>query len=153
MKEMDELKNKAPKLSQIKKENPFRAPDNYFDDFSARLQTRIEAEKKVLPEKDNKVIRLLKPVIGLAASFALIVLLVYWPVKKFMNNQVAESEINTESTVSEDLYVSMVEGIDEASFYDMLEEEESTTVFTDDEMINYISANISDYEIYLETNY
>ena len=150
---MDELKNKAPKLSQIKKENPFRAPDNYFDDFSARLQTRIEAEKKVLPEKDNKVIRLLKPVIGLAASFALIVLLVYWPVKKFMNNQVAESEINTESTVSEDLYVSMVEGIDEASFYDMLEEEESTTVFTDDEMINYISANISDYEIYLETNY
>ena len=150
---MDELKNKAPKLSQIKKENPFRAPDNYFDDFSARLQTRKKKKKKVLPEKDNKVIRLLKPVIGLAASFALIVLLVYWPVKKFMNNQVAESEINTESTVSEDLYVSMVEGIDEASFYDMLEEEESTTVFTDDEMINYISANISDYEIYLETNY
>ena len=150
---MDELKNKAPKLSKIKKENPYRTPDNYFDDFSARLQTRIEAEKRVLPEKENKVIRLLKPIIGLAASFALVVLLVYWPVKKFMNSQVAESTVTVETTVSEDLYVSMVEGIDEASFYDMLDEEESTTEFTDDEMINYISANVSDFEIYLETNY
>jgi hypothetical protein len=146
---MDELKKIAPELSKIKKENSFRAPDNYFDDFSARLQTRIEAEKRVLPEKENKIIRLLKPVIGLAASFAIVVMLVYWPIKKFMNNEIA-ANIDTETVILDDIYASMVEGIDEEAFYDLLETEEIVDDFSDEELFNYLSANVTDYEIYME---
>jgi len=146
---MDELKKIAPELSKIKKENSFRTPDNYFDDFSARLQTRIEAEKRVLPVTENKIIRLLKPVIGLAASFALVVLLVYWPIKKFMNNEIAEN-IDTETVFSDEIYVSMVESIDEEAFLDLLETEETVDDFSDEELINYLSANVTDYEIYME---
>lgn len=146
---MDELKKIAPKLSKIKKENSFRTPDNYFDDLSARLQTRIEAEKRVLPDKENKIIRLLKPVIGLAASFALVVLLVYTPIKKFMNNEIAEI-INNETAISDEIYVSMVESIDEEAFYGLLEVEETVDDFSDEELFNYLSANVTDYEIYME---
>lgn len=149
---MEDLEKTAPKLSKIKKENPFRTPDNYFDDFSARLQMRLEAEKHPLPEKQNKIIRLLKPIAGLAASFALIVLLVYWPLNKFMNSEVAENTGN-EEIMTEDFYSSLVESIDEETFYGLLEQQESTEEFSDDELINYLSANVSDYELYLETDY
>ena len=53
---MDELEKIAPELSKIKKENPFRAPDNYFDDFSARLQMKLEAEKTGITKNQNKII-------------------------------------------------------------------------------------------------
>ena len=80
---MDELKEIAPKLSKMKQESPFGVPDNYFDDFSARLQMKIETEKTILPNQQNRIIQFLKPAIGLAASFALIFMLVYWPLKSF----------------------------------------------------------------------
>ena len=41
---MDELKHIAPGLSKMARENPFRTPPHYFDDFPARLQMKIEAE-------------------------------------------------------------------------------------------------------------
>lgn len=149
---MDDLNKMAPKLSKMKKENPYRTPDNYFDDLSARLQIKIEATKQPHPEKQNKVIKLLKPIIGLAASFALIFMLVYWPLNKFMTNEVAENVVE-ETVITEDIYSSIIENIDEETFYSLLEQEENTEDFSDDELINYISANVSDYEIYLETEY
>lgn len=147
---MDDLKNMSPKLSKIKKENPFKTPDNYFDDFSARLQMKLEAEKKVIPTKQNQVIRLLKPVLGLAASFALIFLLVYWPLKTFMPTEVAQN--NAHPDLNEMEYLSMVEGIDENSFYALLDEPNGSVEFTDDDLVSYLSTNISEYDIYAGTD-
>jgi len=42
---MNELKNTGRGLSDIRKGNPFEVPDRYFEDFSARLNDRIHAEK------------------------------------------------------------------------------------------------------------
>ena len=147
---MDDLKNSSPKLSKIKRENPFKTPDNYFDDFSARLQMKLEEEKKVIPTKQNQVIRLLKPVLGLAASFALIFMLVYWPLKTFMPTEVAQN--NTQTGFNEKEYLSMVEGIDENSFYALLDEPNGSVEFTDDDLVSYLSTNISEYDIYTETD-
>ena len=147
---MDESKKSAPKLSEIKKENPFGVPDNYFDDFSARLQTKIHAEKEVLPEKKDKIIRLLKPALGLVASFALIFLLVYWPLNEFMDNRMTET-LPPQPEFMEDQYLSLVESIDEESFYALLEQTDKQAQLTDEEWMDYINNNISEYDIYLET--
>jgi len=143
---MDELKNIAPKLSKLKKETPFRTPDNYFDDFSARLQIKLEAEKKVVPKQKSVVLRFLKPAIGLAASFAIIFMLVYWPLKTFMPSEVVETEVTIDNADSE--FLNIVEGLDESSFFELLEESNGTDDLTDDDLIAYVDANFTSYEIF-----
>jgi hypothetical protein len=143
---MDELKNIAPKLSKLKKETPFRTPDNYFDDFSARLQIKLEAEKKVVPKQKSVVLRFLKPAIGLAASFAIIFMLVYWPLKTFMPSEVVETEETIDNADSE--FLNIVEGLDESSFFELLEESNGTDDLTDDDLIAYVDANFTSYEIF-----
>ena len=148
---MDELKNFAPKLSKLKKENPFGTPDKYFDNFSAQLQVKLEAEKKVVPKQKHRIIKLLKPALGLAASFALIFMLVYWPLNNFMSKEVAEINIE-ESNIEEMEFLSMVEGIDENSFYALLDEPNGSNEFTDEDLISYLSVNVSEYELYAGTD-
>ena len=147
---MDKLKDRTYKLSELKKEDPFGTPDRYFDDFSARLQTKLETEKMVIPIQKNRFIRFLKPVIGLAASFAIIYLLVNLPLKTFMNKQIAESETQTDLYDIE--FLTMVDNIDENSFFTLFNEPDNSTEFTDEDLVNYLSASLSEYEIYNETN-
>jgi hypothetical protein len=147
---MDELKKIAPELSKIKKENPFRVPENYFEDFSARLQERLETEKTEVPKNQNRVIQFLKPAIGLAAGFALIFTLSYWPLRIFTPNEQAEN-ITIINSESEMLYASWVEGIDENSFYAMLDNPNGSVDFTDDDLADFVNTNSSEYDIYSET--
>ncbi|WP_372934557.1 hypothetical protein [Mariniphaga sediminis] len=152
---MEELKKIAPKLSKLKKEQPFGVPEKYFDDFSARLQHRLETEKQVPPQNQSSIIRFLKPALGLAASFALVFMLVYWPLKSFLPNYLAKT--NTIETINEeDTYLIFVEKMDENSFFNLLQEpgtEEETIEgnFNDEELLSYLSVNVSDYEIYMQT--
>ena len=144
---MDELRNIAPELSKLKKEQPFDTPENYFDDFSPRLQMRIEAEKRASNPKKMSFIQILKPALGLAASFALIFMLVYVPLKTFMPHRMAETtEIPTDPDAG---ILNYIENIDESSFISLLNEsEKDETTFSDEELTLYVSANFSDYEIY-----
>jgi len=144
---MDEIKKIAPELSKINKENPFGTPDNYFDDFSARLQMRIEAEKQATVPRKIKFRDILKPALGLAASFAIIFMLVYVPLKTFIPDQ------STEVAALSDDYdeagiLDYIENIDESSFISLLNEDENEDVFSDDDLALYVTANFSDYEIY-----
>ncbi len=147
---MDELKKIAPELSKIKKENPFRVPENYFEDFSARLQVRLEAEKKGVTKKQNRVIQFLKPAIGLAAGFALIFTLAYWPLKTFTPNQQA-SNAGIQHDETEMYFASLVEGMDENSFYTMLNNPNGSVQFTDEDLANFINTNSTEYDIYSAT--
>ena len=113
---MDESKNKFSELSELKKEQPFRVPNHYFDDFSARLQNRLDAESMKVPEPQNLIIRVLKPALGLAASFALILMLVYWPLKLFTPKEMVDNT-NLGNEFIDYEYRTMVEGMDENSFY------------------------------------
>lgn len=148
---MDELEKIAPELSKIKKENPFRAPDNYFDDFSARLQMKLEAEKTGITKNQNKIIQFIKPALGLAAGFALIFMLAYWPLKTFTPHQLANN-IDSETEINDMLYATMVEGIDVNSFYALLDEPNGSVQFSDEDLEEFVNANISEYDIYSETN-
>lgn len=145
---MEDLKNIAPELSKIKKENSFGTPDNYFDDFSARMQMKLEAEKTPVVKKEFRIINILKPALGLAASFAIIVLLVYVPINTFMNKEQVNNQVASIEYSETDMQ-SILNEIDENSFFAMLHEEETTSDdFTDEELQLYVSANFTDYEIY-----
>lgn len=149
---MDEFKNQFNELSKIKNEVPFRVPKNYFDDFSARLNSRLEAEKTTIPEPKNRIIQILKPALALAASFALIFMLVYWPLKSFKPEEVVQN-ISSDSEIMDYEYQSMVEGMDENSFYALLSEPAQKVEISDDDLLNYLSASISDFDIYMGTDY
>lgn len=148
---MNELKKIAPELSKIKKENPFRVPENYFEDFSARLQIKLEEENQGSTKKQNRIIQFIKPALSLAAGFALIFMLAYWPLKTFTPKQAA-SNVNNVMDESEMYYASLVESMDENSFYAMLDETNETVQFTDDDLAEFVNTNSSEYEIYSETS-
>jgi hypothetical protein len=148
---MNELEKIAPELSKIKKENPFKVPENYFESFSARLQTRLEAEKNAIPKKQTRIIQFLKPAIGLAAGFALIFMLAYWPLNNFTQNQQATIG-NDDTDILDMIYASLVEEIDENSFYALLDDPNGTVQFSDDDLAHFVNTNSSEYEIYSETN-
>lgn len=145
---MKEMKNNAPNLSEIKRENPFGTPAHYFDDFSARLQTRIEAEKQPLVARKPRIIQILKPALGLAASFALIFMLVYFPLKKFTPNEKLQIAVAPETDPG---ISNLLDQIDEISFVALLNDSDDDTAdndFTDDELATFVASNFSDYEIF-----
>ena len=133
---MDNKQDKKSTLSNISNENPFRVPNQYFDDFSARLQARIEAEKEVVPDQPNRFIRILKPALGLAASFALIFLLVYWPVKTFTPNQSAENQAEESSLTYMDYINSLIDDGDEFSYY--ADNESEGITISDEDIADFV---------------
>ena len=149
---MDELKHIAPGWSKMARENPFRTPPHYFDDFPARLQMKIEAEARVVPLQQNRMIRYLKPVMALAASFALIFMLVYVPMKKFSSNHFVHQTTGVELT-EEEQYVSWVERMDENSFVAMLNEPVAAETFSAADLEVYINTNVTDYDIVKGTDF
>ena len=105
---MDEIKKIAPKLSEIKKENPFEVPPRYFDDFSARLQMKIVAEKTIMHSPKNRFIQFLRPALGLAASLAIIFSLVYFPLKTYKNSLFSDNAYQNTELIDES-YISLLE--------------------------------------------
>jgi hypothetical protein len=74
---------------------PFSLPDDYFEVLPETIMDRIDSEGKA---KGFSFIRFMKPAIGLAASFLLIMALVYAPVKLFtpktQQHQISENFID-----------------------------------------------------------
>jgi len=67
MSDMDEMKKIPQKLTNIKKENPFKTPDGYFDNFSSRVSEKIHGEET--PGFYKKYVLTLKPYLAAAAIF------------------------------------------------------------------------------------
>jgi hypothetical protein len=148
---MKEIEDIAPELSKIKKENPFKVPGNYFEDFNAQLQMKLDAEKMEVPKKQGKVIQFLKPAISIAAGFALLFTLAYWPLKLVTPGQQANN-VAIEIDINEMLYANMVEGIDQNSFYALLDEPNSSAQLSDEDLAIIVNSNSSEYDIYSEAN-
>lgn len=91
------MKQEHKILDELKKQGGtggFSVPDNYFDTFEQKMMDKIRAEEKPLAQK---VIRVMKPWIWLAAIF-IVVALVYYTTPYFMpkNNNTVFNEINKE---------------------------------------------------------
>mgnify|MGYP000044189379 CR=1 FL=1 len=144
---MDELKNIAPELSKIKKETPFRPPKHYFDDFPAHMQMRLTDEQQKKPTK-KRFIQIVKPVLGLVASFAIILLLVKIPMKIYDKKNTEQASLST-SEQGNTTFTDLIKQIDELSFISALyDDSETNNDFSEEELTLYVSTNFNNYEIY-----
>lgn len=136
------------------KKNPFHTPDNYFDSMEDRVMRTIQHEEKTKNSSGvAKVYRLLKPVLGLAASFALVFVLVYYPINYFSSDKLAKTQsTDTVTTGTNDFYSIVISAVDENSLVDALSKEETTIEeeINADELVAYLSSDMNDIEIYSE---
>ncbi|WP_321289430.1 hypothetical protein [uncultured Sunxiuqinia sp.] len=143
----DELQNEPS-------EPPFRVPEGYFDTLEDRIKSRIEEEFQPVSQK-GKVIRILKPLLGMAASFALVFLLVYYPLSVYLPDYLAKNtdnpEINPEVASEEDLLFSYF-SITSNSVYDLFADNEIATEeeISSEEMLDYLTLSMNEAEIYAE---
>jgi len=133
-------------------QNPFRTPDNYFESLEDRIMGNIKVPK-TKKSSSTKIIRFLKPVLGIAASLTLIFMLGYYSINTFMLKDTATTELTDPDSI--DLlndYSINLSSIDENSLIDAIFTDE-TNVFAEtnpDEFLAYLSTGLNDVEIYSE---
>jgi hypothetical protein len=148
---MNNRDNISPKLAGLKKELPFKVPQKYFDDFPARMQHRLEQEKQASSKTKTRVIDFIKPALSLAAGFAAIFILVYWPVKTLNNRQSASNTTTRIEQVVSDDFINLFEMFDEETFYALLEKEPNGDYLETETLVAYLADNYSEYDIFMET--
>lgn len=134
------------------KSNPFKTPEYYFDTLEDRIMANIQYQDKK-KTKPSGIIQYLKPVLGLAASFALVYLLVYYPITTFILKDTAQVA-STDSTETDwtEAYSVTLSNISENTLVNAIFSEESNAV-TDanpDELLAYLSSGMNEIEIYSE---
>jgi hypothetical protein len=145
-----EMSDIPKKLMEAGQELPFSVPRRYFDDFPARLKARIDQEARpTVAITPLRWIDYLKPVMGLAAAFAAVFLLVYWPAKLITNQETLSSKSSVNG-YNESL-INLVEHVDDNTFFSLLEGSSNNVKLDAEELKTYIASNYSDYDIYLET--
>ncbi|MGB3587196.1 MAG: hypothetical protein WBA23_11680 [Tunicatimonas sp.] len=141
---LDKLKQKG--LGQ----NPFPAPEGYFNDFSQRLQQRIDEDDS----KENKVVPLTSR--WYYAAAAVVVLAVgTWLVNPFQTSTTPVAE-----TSQDEVQVLLAE-VDEQELIDYLQinsvDVTSTALLTEVEQEELLDAELESYDLpedyYLDTDY
>ncbi len=136
-------------FSGLKKENPFRVPDKYFDNLPEKIQANIHVRKKATGMPVTRIIDFLKPHLALAAAILGFALIGYTGFRYFINRN-SDSQIrNREIAEYMDFYSN---DFDNTLIMDLLEEQEQQSIETDDdlseEIINYLlNENIDIYTI------
>jgi len=151
---MNKEDNIEPEFMKRPKENPFQTPDHYFDSIEDRVMGTIknEAKRKTISGSE-KIFHLLKPVLGIAASLAIVCILAYYPIKYFSQKSMVKSEtINTTSNDDIDAYSLNFSMIDENSLVKELfgDTTATQTQINPDEVLAYLSTEMTDREIYDE---
>jgi hypothetical protein len=146
MKEQDE--NIDNLLEKAGNKQPFRVPEYYFETLAERIQARIEEEEQ--PVRKKTLYFYLKPAFSMAASIALVMLLVYVPIKRFFPS--SEGYLSQQQSIKDSTGVIPVELItyfSEGQFLSAVSEmnEIETQKLSPDSLADYIAANYNEYEI------
>ena len=126
------------------KESPFKAPEGYFDQFSERLQSRMQHEKQ--RSWMDKTYQLIRPQLAMAAIIIGFVAISYTGMRIILNDRSAEPTIMELADVLDDYLYDM----DDELLISLLVEEE-----IDIDWINggYESDDIMDYLMEEEMDY
>lgn len=137
---MDPLKNNKFNLDDLKKQNPFQVPENYFDSLGTRISDRIEASTP--KEKDFSFAHLkLKPIFAFTGGFVGLVLVIYFGYTIFLKDS-ANIKNQTSNEMAGLTEYSLVSELDEAV---LLEEFSNTAVSQTDSVKTENKDNIIDY--------
>ena len=143
---MHKEENKKPEFMKRPETNPFRTPEGYFDTLEDRIMKKIQ-----LPEKRKttsaKIIRILKPVVGIAASLTLVYFLIGYP--HFRNNSNSKVASTNTLTQKEDSILNF-SLIDESTLVNAIFSDDESTVadINPDDMVAYLSSRYNEVEIY-----
>ncbi len=157
-KSVEELKNYAPKLSSLNSENPFKVPDEYFENLSAKINSKISESAD--SDIDVKVSRSLfnsKVIYALAAASITIFISVFILLNRNSSNDEFFSDITLEQILEEspEIIESMEDYIIVEIFLannDITEsifenEIQNDSVLSTDEIIDYLSDDEIDIEL------
>lgn len=144
-----ELEDKiGQRLMEAGREIPMRVPPGYFTDFPARLQARMISESQPAAPRRLSFYAYAKPALNLAAAFAAVFLLVYWPVRMVTSPKLLADKSATGDAES---ILRLVGHIDDQTFYNLLENGADKEELNLESLENYIADNYSDFDIFLET--
>lgn len=152
---MKERKDIWDELENQPSNPPFKVPDGYFNTLEERIEAKIKEEAEPVSSK-GKIIRMLKPALAMAASFALVFLLVYYPLSVFLPAYLAknaDTPLEQNQPESEEDILFSYLSISAYSAYDLLGSEngeESTKQVSDEEVLDYLTVSMNETEIYAE---
>ena len=116
---------------RYKRKNPFSVPERYFEQLDKRIERRIEVEKR--PQK-VPLVTLLKPYVGLVAIFLLALFVVQVVLPHVVDKDRMLARDGKEVTARQENKVETFEF--DAGFNP-----------TDEEILEYLSTEVSDYEL------
>ena len=155
----EELKDLAPILFSIKKENPFKVPDGYFESISSKIASRISEPQDVKINKGLKqMISRTRFVVSLAAASVLIFLSIFLLKNRNISDADLFSGITLEQILEEE--PAIIESLDEYFLLEILvaiSDEDAGDIFesdlfydsilTDDGIIDFLSDDEIDTDI------
>jgi len=149
---MNKKENITPEFRKWDNSNPFNTPEGYFESFEDRMMAKIDSySEPIKTSNKTKVIRMLKPILSLAASLVLVILLVQYPIRHFLLNDTVNTEQeNSISNNSFDLYSISLSMIDENTLINSLfsDDQINDNNIDPDEMRSYLSSRLTEVEIY-----
>lgn len=94
---MTEMKEEQEIIRKCGKENPFRVPEGYFEDFARNIMTQLPTENYTADDDDAPVITMwqrVKPLLYMAAMFIGMIMCVRVVLGDHMNNNTLENSDN-----------------------------------------------------------
>jgi hypothetical protein len=139
-----EINKKNINLSE-RTENPFLVPEGYFDLLPQRIMNQIGVEKKT--KHKLLLIRYLKPAIGIAAGFLIILVLILFPYKVIKPG----TSINDPSVpIDEEYFISY--SMDDQRIYETLESKNTETPFDNNQLESVLLNSVSEYDLIVLNN-
>lgn len=145
---MDDLKNIAPELSKIEKENSFSVPDGYFDKLPMQIQEKLQQKKAFNPAFLMELLK--RPAYVLSFSIMiLLIIIIPFAISTYNSNlsngQIAYQDFDITDIeyfeINEELLIEAI-SFEEFDENELIEE-------AIDEMMNYIIDNV-DYTTILD---
>ena len=131
----------------MKKDNPYKVPENYFDNLGAQIQNKIKQEEGQFEQVEEKIplIIQLKPYMWMAASIFVLV----FAARIILSNTISP-EYKIASFGNEEVQAIAQVDSSEASTNEIdLEFFDDLSEVTTDDIINYLSDSDIDTEILL----
>ena len=143
---MDESSNISPRLTKIKRGNPYSVPENYFEELPVRIREVIHVQKETEPVK-LFIFRAIRPQLAVAASIIAFAVIGYFGYKlihsdnsasELTSGEIAEYVEYYSSEIEEDMFIEMLEEnkFPEADYRDLSDE---IIIYLVDENIDYQS--------------
>lgn len=146
---MKDLNKITPNLSKIKKENPFRVPDQYFEELPGAIMERMK-DAKYGQQRGYRLWTSFRPHLAIAATIIVFVIISYASVKLLFSDSTDQEFSSLEIAEYIEYYSS---DLDEILFYEVLDdiqEQELNAADYEEVIINYLLDQDIDFQSIVE---